>query len=164
MLLSELKEGNTFSYGLFDQENFETIDRLWLEQRLYEIDDDSDRDPITLKTQLLDHLRSVYDCTGLTKPLAAIFLIGEFGLINKVVNTPPFHASPRVPKPNEFFRADRQLLGGKSGSGYVRKFLGLLISIRITSRLKLRRCLYYHQLRDLRLNEILRLIQEWIIM
>lgn len=114
LLLSELKEGN---YP-------DSIDRLWLEQRLYEIDGDTDRDPITLETQLSDHLRSVYDCTGLTMPLAAILLIGEPSLINKTMNTRPFHASPRVPRPNEFFRTDPHFLAGVIDSRYVRTFLG----------------------------------------
>lgn len=124
LLLSELKVGNYSGSGLFDQERFDTIDRLWLEQRLYEIDGDTDRDPITLETQLSDHLQSVYDCKGLTKSLTAILLIGESSLINKVMNTQPFHASPRVPKPNEFFRTDRRFLVGIKGSHYIRKFLG----------------------------------------
>lgn len=80
-LLSELETSN--GAGLYDQERFETIDRLWLEQRLYELDGDTDRNPINLKTQLSDHLRGIYDCTGLTKPLAAVLLIGETGLIIK---------------------------------------------------------------------------------
>ena len=121
LLLSELIEGNYSGSGLFDQTRY---DRLWLEQRHYEIDGDTDRDPTTLETQLSDRLRSVYDCTGLTKPLAAILLIGEPSLINKIMNTPPFHASPRVPRPNEFFKTDHPFLGGIQGSRYVRKFLG----------------------------------------
>ena len=124
LLLSELKEGNYSGSGLFDQEKFESIDRLWLEQRLYEINGDTDRDPITLETQLSDHLRSVYDCTGLTKPLAAILLIGEPSRINKVMNTQPFHASPRGPRPNEFYKTDHCFLVGIKGSRYKRTFLG----------------------------------------
>lgn len=124
LLLSELKEGIYLGSGYRYQESWESVDRLWLEQRLYEIDGDTDRDPITLETQLSDRLRSVYDCTGLTKPLAAILLIGEPSLINKVMNTRPFHPSPRVPRPNEFFKTDRRFLAEIKDSRYVRKFLG----------------------------------------
>lgn len=106
-------------------ENYDYIDRLWLEQRLYEINDEIDRDPITLETQLSDGLRCVYDCTGLSKPLAAILLIGESDLINEVINTKPFEASPRVPRPNEFFRAKRTFIYGKP-TQWKRIFLGTI--------------------------------------
>ena len=121
-LLFELKEGNYFAF--YDQEHFECIDRLWLEQRLYEIDGEIDRDPITLETQLADHLRSVYDCTGLTKPLAAILMMGDSSLIIQVMNTNLFQASPRVPQPNHFFGADRHYLPAIRDDRYKRKFLG----------------------------------------
>ena len=125
LLLSELKEGNYSGSQAFNQERLESIDRLWLEQRLYEIDGDTDRDLISPETHFPDHLRGVYDCTGLTKPLAAILLIGESSLINKVMNTHPFHASPRVPKPNEFFGTDRHWVAeAQEGYRYTRKFLG----------------------------------------
>ena len=123
-LLSELAQGNHSANESFDQKRFETIDRLWLEQRLYDIDDDIDRDPTTVKTQLSDRLRSVYDCTGLNKTLAAILLIGEPSLINVTMNTQPFPASPRVARPNEFFEIAYRYLVGAKGSHYVRKYLG----------------------------------------
>ena len=80
------------------------LDRMWLEQRLYDIDGDLDADPVTLDNLLENKLVNVYGCTDVTKPLAAIFLIGECGLISKVLNTRPFSPSPRIPKPNEFFQ------------------------------------------------------------
>ena len=121
-LLSELNEG--IYSPIFDQERSECIDRLWLEQRLYEIDDEADRDPIILGTQCSCYLRNVYNCRGLTSPLAAILLIGESNLIHKVMNTKPFHASPRVPQPNQFFRADGHHISATKHVRYVRKFLG----------------------------------------
>jgi len=130
-LLSELKEGKYSR--IFLEKAIEYIDRLWLEQRLYEIDGEADRDPITLETQFSDHLRCVYDCSDLTKPLAAILLIGESDLINKVMNTRPFHASPRVPQPNQFFRIDRRYLSQIREYRYDRKFLG---SIDVSSKHK----------------------------
>lgn len=122
-LLSELDKGVYNGSNIYDQNLNECIDRVWLEQRLYEMDGETDRDPITLKTQFSGDLRSVYDCNGVTKPLAAILLIGESDLINKVMNTKPFYASPRVVQPNQFFRTDRRVFDRK-GSQYVRKFLG----------------------------------------
>lgn len=123
-LLSELKEGYYSRSRSFDQRMFETIDRLWLEQRLDEIECDTDSETKTYKTQLSDHLRSVYDCTGLTKPLAAILLIGEPSLITKIMNTQPFHASPRIPRPNEFFKTQCHYTHDMKGGRHIGKFLG----------------------------------------
>lgn len=81
----------------FDQEKFGCIDRLWLEQRLHAIDGEAERDPITSETQLSDNLKHIYDFTSLTKSLAAVLLIGESNLINKIINIIPFHTSPHVP-------------------------------------------------------------------
>ncbi|MCJ1269818.1 hypothetical protein MMC22_009711 [Lobaria immixta] len=108
----------------FDQERFECIDRLWLEQRLHEIDGEAERDPITLETQLSDNLNHIYDFISLTKPFAAALLIGESNLINIVMNTIPFCTSPRVPQLNQLFRADRYFIAAIAPHRHVRKSLG----------------------------------------
>lgn len=123
-LLSELDKGVYNGSNIYNQNLYECIDQLWLEQRLYEMDGETDRDPISLETQFSGDLRNVYDCTGLTKPLAAILLIGESDLINKVMNTKPFYASPRVVQPNQFFRTDCRYFVDKTDFQYVRKYLG----------------------------------------
>lgn len=116
------KEGN---YSMtFDQERFECIDRLWLEQRLHEIDGEAERDPITLETQLSDNLKHIYDFISLTRSFAAALLIGESNLINIVMNTIPFCTSPRVPQLNQIFRADRCFIAAIARHRHVRKSLG----------------------------------------
>ena len=80
------------------------LDRLWLEQRLYDIDGDIDSNPVTLETLFKDGLRNVYGCDDVTNPLAAIMLVGESDLVNNVMNAPPFSPNPRMAQPNQFFR------------------------------------------------------------
>ena len=100
------------------------IDSIWVEQRLYEIEEETDLQRSIGKTaESAGKVFSSHHSLGTT---AGIVILGELEYCLPILRSLPFKPNPRVPKENEIFRMKKTYQDGKRA--WTRKFLGTFTS------------------------------------
>ncbi|MCJ1354936.1 MAG: hypothetical protein MMC33_004926 [Icmadophila ericetorum] len=97
-----------------------SIDRIWVEQRLYEIEEETDLpQPIGKIAKMGGKVLSSHHSQGKT---AGIVILGKLGYCLPIMRSPPFALKPRIPKETEIFQMKNILVDGKHQ--WIRRFLG----------------------------------------
>jgi hypothetical protein len=99
------------------------IDRLWVEQRLYDIEEETDLpQPISKLAEMGGKILSSHDSDEKT---AGIVILGELAYCLPIMRSRRFPSTARMPKETEIFQMKKKLVNGKYF--WQRKFLGTYI-------------------------------------
>lgn len=100
--------------------HLDCTDRIWVEQRLYEIEEETDLpQPSSKIAEMGGKVLSSHDSVEDT---AGIVILGELGYSLPIMRSPPFASKPRIPKETEIFQMKYKWVDGKYN--WTRKFLG----------------------------------------
>jgi len=93
------------------------LDRTWIEQRLYQLEEMHQLDASTNVSALA---RQVFQSHESEDTCAAIIILGELGYCLPIMHTPLFPSLPRIPRETEIYRMKKEI----SGPLWSRKYLG----------------------------------------
>lgn len=98
------------------------IDRIWVEQRLYEIEEETDLPQhISRLAEMGGKVLSSHDSDEST---AGIIILGELTYCLPIMRSRPFPSKPRIPKETEMFQLKRPWDATIAKYEWQRKFLG----------------------------------------
>jgi hypothetical protein len=102
--------------------NLTLIDRIWVEQRLYEIEEETDLpQPISKLAEMGGKVLSSHESDETT---AGIIILGELIYCLPIIRSRPFPSKPRIPKETEMFQMKRTWDSSTMNYAWQRKFLG----------------------------------------
>lgn len=102
--------------------NLTLIDRIWVEQRLYEIEEETDLpQPISKLAEMGVKVLSSHESDETT---AGIVILGELTYCLPIMQSRPFPSTARMPKETEIFQMTKQFVIGHQKHYWKRKFLG----------------------------------------
>lgn len=96
------------------------IDRTWVEQRLYELEEETDQPQVTGK--IAEMGGKVLSSHNSEEKTAGIVILGELEYCLPIIRSPPFPSNPRIPKETEIFQMKNRIINKKYE--WVRTFLG----------------------------------------
>lgn len=87
------------------------IDRIWVEQRLYEIEEETDL-PQPL-SRIAEMAGKVFTSHHSEEKTAGIIVLGELQFCLPILRSPPFESKPRMPKETEIFQIKGAWVSGR---------------------------------------------------
>lgn len=102
------------------ENHLKLLDGIWVEQRLYEIEEETDLPQSSTKIAQIGG--KVLSSQKSGELAAGIIILGELGYCLQIMGSRPFASNPRIPKETEIFQMKERYVEGKSL--WIRKFLG----------------------------------------
>lgn len=100
------------------RKDLEYIDRVWIEQAIFEIEDEEERVLVT------DELEHIVDKHQMNDRCYGIVVVGNVDTVVGMMNTRPFPQKTRRPKWGEVYHMKKTKAMGDKAAFWERKFLG----------------------------------------
>jgi hypothetical protein len=101
--------------------DLETLDRQWIEQRLFQIEQDMAHSELTSQASAV--AQSIFAGHEYDTKCAGIVMLGETDQLSSIIQTAPFPTTARMPREREIY----YLAKSSSSSGWTRTYLGTFV-------------------------------------